>query len=424
MSADRGIGRTFAALEYPSFRLLFLSNITSGIGGQLQQIANLWAIYVLTGSALHLGLTGLARFIPIILFSLAGGVIADRVDRRKIMMAAQLTNGTLALALGALSLTGFLDVWHIYGATFVNSTMMSVSNPARRAVIAGLVPRRHLMNALALNSSIHQMDRIIAPSLAGIMIALFGLFPTYALNGLAHLITAATLAFIILPPMAARPEGSPLRNLIEGLAFVQGRSIIFVLLISDVVAMLLGSYPPLLPIIAAHFEAGPVGFGLLSSAPAVGSLIGLVIVMYLGDFAYKGRLVMGCILAYACCLVGLGLAPVFVLALVAVAGLGLTDSMQAATRTAAIQMITPDQLRGRVSSFQHMLQGGGPALGQGIMGSAAGVAGSGAALVVGGIACIIITLGILLGRTDIRARDLSEEAERDIVDDRAAARVS
>jgi len=423
LSTERGFRSTFAALEYRSFRWLFLSNVTSGIGGQLQQVANLWQIYALTGSALHLGLNGLARFIPIALFSLIGGVIADRMDRRQIMIVTQVTNGAFGIILAVLTLAGLVEVWHIYAVTFINSSLTSVSNPARRAVIAGLVPRHHLMNAFALNASIHQIDRIVAPSIAGVLIAVFGLPITYALNGLAHFVTAAALGFITLGSLMHRPEGSPLRNLLEGLAFVREHSIIFVLLMFDVVAMLFGSYPALLPIVAADFETGPIGFGLLTSAPAAGSLVGLVIVMYLGEIPYKGRLVAGCIIAYCCCLVGLALAPGFALALLAVAGLGLTDSVQATTRGAAIQLITPDALRGRVSAFQHMLQGGGPALGQSVMGAAAGTLGAPTALVGGALGCLAICIALLLGRPEIRARDIGEGGEPHTAPSRARVEV-
>lgn len=405
------MGRAFVALQHRDFRVLFLSNITSGIGGQLQLVANAWQVYALTGSALHLGLTGLARGIPIVLFSLIGGVIADRWDRRKIMIATQMLNGAFGVALAVLTFTGLVEVWHVYVVTFMNATLTSVSIPARRAVIAGLVPRHHLMNATALNASIHQIDRIVAPSIAGVLIALFGLPITYALNGVAHFVTAVALGLIALGPVQDRPEGSPLRNLIDGLTFVRERSIILALLITDVIAMLLGSYPVLLPIIAEQYDAGPIGFGFLTSAPAIGSLFGVAIVMFLGDAPYKGRLIIGCILAYSVLLVGLALSPTFLLAMLCTAGLGLTDSMQATIRNAAIQLMTPDRLRGRVSAFQHMLQGGGPALGQGTMGGAAGLLGLPAALIGGGVLCMALITSLVVRRADLRDRDLGERAE-------------
>jgi MFS family permease len=423
VSDERGFGRAFVALQHRDFRVLFLSNITSGMGGQLQLVANAWQVYALTGSAFHLGLTGLARGIPIIVFSLAGGVIADRWDRRKIMIGTQMLNGSFGLALAFLTFTGLVEVWQIYAVTFMNSTLTSVSIPARRAVIAGLVPRHHLVNATALNASIHQIDRIVAPSIAGILIALFGVPITYALNRMAHLITAVALWFIALVPVQGKPEGSPLRNLLDGLAFVRERSIILVLLLTDVVAMLLGSYPVLLPIIAEQYDAGPIGFGLLTSAPAMGSLVGVTAVMYIGDAPYKGRMIVGCIFAYGALLIGLALSPTFLLAMLCTAGLGLTDSMQATLRNAAIQLMTPDALRGRVSAFQHMLQGGGPALGQGIMGAAAGLLGLPLALISGGALCMAIIASMVVRRPDLRDRDLGEQAEREPIVGRSAAPV-
>ena len=259
-----GLLRAFVALEHREFRLLFLSSVVSGMGGQLQQVSNMWQIYDLTGSALHLGFTGLARAVPIILFSLAGGVIADRVDRRKIIIFSQAANGAFAVTLGVLSAAGLAQVWHIYAVVFLNATLMSVSAPARRALIANLVPRQHLVNAMALNSSLQQIDRIIAPAIAGILIAVFGLAVTYSTNGVAHFITAAALGMITLGPLPTRPAGSPLRNLLEGLSFVRARTIILVLLATDAAAMLFGSYQVLLPIIAGRFGMGPTGFGILS----------------------------------------------------------------------------------------------------------------------------------------------------------------
>jgi MFS family permease len=143
--------------------------------------------------------------------------------------------------------------------------------------------------------------------------------------------------------------------------------------------------------------------------------------MYLGDFPYKGRFIVGSILAYCCCLVALAVTPWFALALLVAVGLGLTDSMQAAPRNAIIQLMTPDELRGRVSSFQHMLVTGMPALGQGLMGGAAGAVGGPVALIVGAILCACINIGILARRADLRARDLGAPAEHEAISGREAA---
>ena len=408
-----GLMRGFVALQHRGYRLLFYSTATSGVGGQLQQTANMWRIFALTSSALHLGLNGLARAIPIILFSLIGGVIADRVDRKKIIVSTQIANAAVVLTLALLSFTDHVQVWHIYAATFLNASFMAVSIPARRAVIASLVPREHLVNAMGLNATVNQIQRIVAPSLAGVLIAAFGLPVTYALNGVLHFVTATNLSRVPLGPLPERPQRSPIRDLMEGLAFVRMRSIILVLLMTDTAAMLFGSYQVLLPIFAASHDVGPAGFGLLSSAPAIGSLIGATTIMYLGDFPYKGRMITAAILCYCCFLVVLGLSPWFWLAFLAAAGLGLSDSMQSTPRNAAIQLMSPDALRGRVTSFQQMLVNGGPALGQSAMGSVAGALGAPVALIGGAIICAAVNIGIFIQRQDLRAREMGTAAEAD-----------
>jgi MFS family permease len=310
-----------------------------------------------------------------------------------------------------LTFTGRIEVWHIYAATFLNATMMSASAPARRAVVASIVPRHHLVNAMALQSSVNQIQRIVAPSLAGVLIAAFGLPITYSVNGIVHLITALNLSFVPLGPLPTRPAGSPIRDMLEGLAFVRMRSIILVLLATDAAAMLFGNYVAVLPVIADHFDVGPAGFGLLASAPAVGGMVGTVLIMYLGDFPYKGRMITASILVFCCFLILLGLAPWFWLALVAAIGLGLSDSMQATPRNAAIQIMTPDPIRGRVSSFQQMLVNGVPSIGQSSLGATAGIFGVPVALVTGAIVCAALNITIFIRRADLRAREMGMATE-------------
>lgn len=405
-----GLRRAIVALEYRDFRILFLASLVSALGGTLQQTANMWQLWEITGSPAHLGLQGLARAIPTLVLSLAGGVIADRFDRRKIIMLPQAVSGVTALALAGLSATGLIEPWHIYAVTLIGSSMMALSAPARRAIVVNLVPRQHLVNAMALNSSEHQFARIIGPAMAGLLIATVGYPLGYGANAVAHLATCVALGFIYLGPVPIRPQGNPLQNLVEGLRFVRFRTIILTLLATDSAATFFGAYMVLLPIFADRLGVGITGFGVLSAAPGVGAVLGAMVVMWLGDFRYKGYFVVMAILAYCACLVGLALSPWFLLAVLMAGGLGLTDSFQATARNAVIQLVTPDQLRGRVSAFQHMLTLGMPGLGQGAMGTAAGILGGPLALVAGAAICATMNLGLLVSRSDLRARDLGEEA--------------
>ncbi len=408
MSSNRpSLRHAAVALQHRDFRLLFLSTVVSSVGSQLQTISNTWQVYELTGSALQIGITGVARAVPIILFSLAGGVVADRLDRRRIIMTTQLLNGLFALFLAIVTVTHTVQVWHIYLVIFLNASLVAVSGPGRRAIIAGLVPRHHLMNAMALNQTVHDASRVVAPSVAGLLIAFVGLPISYFINAIAMLVTAAWLTFIKVAPLPDRPKVSAFRDLVEGLGFLRYRSIILVLLMTDFISQLFGSYQVLLPIFADSYGVGPAGFGLLSSAPAVGALLGAAVVMSMGDVGYKGVWIVGAILAYSACLVALALTPWFFLAWIVVVALGFTDTMQSVPRNAIIQLVTPDELRGRVSAFQNMLINGGPGLGLGLMGGAAGVVGAPLALIGGAATCAILTVGVLVGRRDLRTRDLA-----------------
>lgn len=378
----------------------------AALGNVVAWTASTWQVYELTGSALHLGLTGIARAIPTIGLSLVGGVVADRIDRRRVILVTQALGAINLLALVALTATGVIAVWHIYGATFIGAALGAVSVPSRSAIVPNLVPRHHLVNAIALNFAMYQLARIAAPALAGVSIAAFGLTATYAAAGVPQLVGLLALARINLGPMPTRAQESALRSLVDGLAFVWHRSIILALLATDAAAMLFGSFQVLLPILAGQLEVGAAGYGLLFSADAVGAVIGAMLIASLGDFRYKGYTIVGSILAYCACLAALAISPSFALSLLICGALGLTDSMQATPRNGVIQMVTPDELRGRVSSFSHMMVLGMPSLGQGLMGAAAGALTPGLALILGAAACAAVNVGILVGRSDLRARDL------------------
>jgi MFS family permease len=402
MAAERpSLRRALVALEYRDFRLYYIALVVARVGEQLQATATMWQVYELTSSPLHLGLTGLARGIPIIVLSLIGGVIADRVDRRRFIIVSQGIVGALALALAALTATNLVDVWHIYAVILVSSALNAISAPARQAIIPNLVPREHLLNAIALNSTVWQISNIVGPALGGVSIALFGLPVTYAVNGLLHLITLGALVGMHLGVMPPRPRESPLRSFLDGFAFVRYQSIILVLLAMDSAATFFGAYRTVLPVFARDLGVGADGLGLLLAMPAIGGMLGATVIMSLGDVRYKGVLVTVGILAYCAALVLLALSPWFYLSLLATLLLGMFDSTQATPRNALIQAITPDELRGRVSSLQTMLTNGVPSMGQTQVGAVAAIIGAPLTVIVGAVACAAVVLGIAAKRKDL-----------------------
>jgi MFS family permease len=406
-----GLRRAAGALQYRNYRLFYTALLVAAVGVQIQNTANLWQIYELTGSALHLGLTGLARAIPVIALSLIGGVIADRVDRRRLIALTQAAAGLTALTLATLTALGRIEVWHIYAATVVAALMQTLAQPARTAIIPSLVPRHHLLNALALNTTINELATILGPSVAGLGIAAFGLVPVYLVNGLAHVVTISTLLLIRMAPVAAGPRESPLASLMAGLRFVRERSIILVMVGMDSAANLLGTYRVLLPLFAAQFGFGAEGLGFLLSAPAVGALLGASALMSQGNVRYKGLVAAGSLMVYCGALILLAWSPWFAVALLACGLLGFTDAVQRVARATIIQSVTPDALRGRVASVQFTVTAGSPALGQLTSGALATVVGPSAALVMGAVSCIAILAGFVAARHDLRDPDLASTME-------------
>ena len=182
-SSPRGLGQAMAALQFADYRRFAASLLLTSIGLQLIQVAVFWQVYELTGSALLLGLTGLARAAPHMILSLMGGVVADRFNRVRLIQSGQVANGLLIVVLGALTLTGSVQVWHLYVVTILNSAFSAVTTPARTALIPSLVPRKNLVNAVALNATIGQTSQIVGPALGGLAIDFVGLGGTYAING-------------------------------------------------------------------------------------------------------------------------------------------------------------------------------------------------------------------------------------------------
>ena len=396
------LAQAFAALAYKAYRRFAVSLLLTSLGAQLLQTAIFWQVFELTGSALLLGLTGLARAGPHIALSLVGGVAADRFNRVRLIQSGQVVNAILVFVLAGLTLAGLVEVWHLYVITVFNGAFTAVTQPARTAVIPRLIPNEKLINAVALNATITQTSQIAGPAFAGVAIGIVGLGAVYMVNGLFYFLAMLALFAVHVPPAPQEARESPWRSFLDGLIFVRSKPVITSLLAMDVVATVLGSYRALLPIFAASLGAGAGGYGLLSAAPGVGSLVGSGFILSLGDMKYRGLYALFAVLAYCGALVLLALSPWFLLAIVGAALLGVTDSIQMISRNSTIIAISPDALRGRVEAFRTMLSGGGPPLGYMLSGVLAAVLGAPLALVVGAAACAALVAGIGVSRKELR----------------------
>ena len=385
-------GNRLPALGSPDFRNLWIAQIISSAGSQMQFAALNWEIYDLTHSPLALGAIGLVRVIPIILFSLIGGAFADAYDRRTLLLITQAVLTGVALALGALSRAHATSVTGIYLLTAVGAAAVAFDNPARQALIPALVPRAHQPNAYALGSTGFQVATIAGPVLAGTVIARYGIANAYLLNAVSFLVViGALLTLRYRPEPTKEPLTKPsLQSLREGIAFVRGTPILVTTMTLDFWATFFSSASALLPIFARDIlHVGAQGYGWLAAFPAVGSLVAGVLVSLLPPIVRQGKVIVWSILVYGLATVGFGWSHAFWLSALFLAGTGAADTVNTVLRQTIRQTVTPDRLRGRMISINMIFFMGGPQLGEMEAGLVAKLIGPALSVVTGGIACVL-----------------------------------
>lgn len=360
----------------------------------MQRVAITWQVFELTGSAFSIGLLGLFRFMPTLLFGLVGGVIADQRDRRLILfwtqLAMMLSTGTLAVATFSDSASMPL----IYGITFVSSMISAISNPSKQALIPALVPRNELIGAAATVNLSMQIASVVGPAAAGLLIGVAGVGAAYVIDTLSFL---AVIAAVVL--MRTRPDPMPITSrglvaAVEGLKFLWAAPILLAVMGLDFVATFFGASTSLMPIFAAEvFDVGATGLGLLLSSVAVGSVIGGVALGSLPIPMRAGRVIIVAIVAYGACITGFGLSPNIVIAMLFLAGSGAADSISMAMRHSIRNLVTPDEFRGRVAASHSTFAQGGPQLGELNAGALASLIGAPAAVAIGGtltmLSCLV-----------------------------------
>jgi MFS family permease len=374
-----------AALSHRDFRLLYLGLLVSTMGSQITRVTSAWLVWQLTGSAVALGLAGLFAALPLIPMSLLGGALADAVERRRLMLAMQGLALLTITALAVLTFTGAIQVWHIYAAGFVMTATGVLDRPARQALIPSLVSREHLLNAYTLMTTLMQVGGLVGPVIAGFTLAVAGPAAAYAVDAASFLGVVLALVFMNVPPIAGGGRKVSLASITEGLRFVWSKQVVVGLFGLDIVAMLFGFYQTLLPVFADDIlKVGEMGLGALTAAPAAGALTGAGLMLLVGHVRRPGWLMLVVVAGYGLSLVGFGLSRWFPLSLVFAALLGVTDAISMAVRHTTIQLATPDELRGRVSSAMQISVQGGNSLGTVTMGAAAQLLGAGPAVALGG----------------------------------------
>jgi MFS family permease len=381
----------FPALQSRDFRLLWMGQIISMAGSQMQFWAINWHIYALTGDPLALGLIGLSRIGPILLFSLIGGALADAVDRRRVLFITQSVMMAVATTLGLLTAFDRLPVGLIYLLTATAAAAQAFDNPARHSLIPNLVPREHLTNALSLNQIGMQTAKICGPPLAGLLIAGGGLAATYWLNAASFLAVLGALLRIRAAGSEVRPAGRvDLAALKEGLDFIRRTPILLHLMVMDFLATFFSSADALLPIFAKDImKVGAGGYGIMAGAPAVGSLLAGGILSLLPTIRRQGPVVIGAVLVYGLATLAFGLSRTFLLSVLLLGLVGAADTVSTVLRQTIRQLVTPDRLRGRMTAVGMIFFMGGPQLGELEAGVVAKWVGAPASVVLGGIGCLI-----------------------------------
>jgi MFS family permease len=391
--------RSFVALRHRNFRLLWIGLFVSFAGSMMQNAALLWHVSLLVTperKGLALGLVGLVRVMPIIVFSLISGVVADAWDRRKLMLFTQAAAAATALTLALLAFNGLSVAWPIYVLAALGSAVGAFDLPARQALLPMLVPRDHLPNAITLNTIMFQTASVAGPALGGLLIATTSVGWAYLANAISFLFVIAALLMMRdvpareLPKTGSRDDVS-LHAALEGLRFVFSSPLIRSTMLLDFFATFFSSATALLPIFAQDIlRVGARGYGWLYAAPAVGAMVTSALMVPLTDrIEQRGAVLLWAVTGFGLATVVFGISRSFWVTFFCLAMTGATDSVSMIIRNIVRQFETPDRLRGRMIGVNMVFFQGGPQLGELEAGAVANWFGARFSVVSGGIGCLI-----------------------------------
>ncbi|HZQ99836.1 MAG TPA: MFS transporter [Chloroflexota bacterium] len=396
---------TFSSLQAnPNFRLYWIGSFVSNFGTWMQSVAQGWLVYQLTGSTFMLGVVGFAQSIPFLFLALFGGVLADRFERRRLMVWTQTGLMLLAFLLAGLTLAGVVTVWHVLAIALANGVVNAFNVPVRQSIISDLVPKEHLANAIAVNSSQVQLSRFLGPALAGLMLALTNAGWCFFLNAVSFLAVIWTLVVMDVPPLPPRAPQSPLRSIREGLAYVRAQPTISALLVMAAIPSLFAlPYQQMLPAFAESvLDAGPSGLGLLQSAAGLGALVGALAVASLAG-RRSGWLMLAAVVVLGCGLIAFSASTTLWLSLPLLFVTGGASMTYNTLNQGFLQRRVSDEMRGRVLSLLTMTMFGLQPFGSVEVGTLASFVGPQLALGFGGAVCVVAALLALSRWPTLRA---------------------
>ncbi len=381
------------ALYHRRFLYLWMGQTISIAGTQMQTWALFWHIRTLTDQPIALGGVGLARILPIVVFSLIGGAVADAVDRRRLLFATQSLMAMTAVLLAWLTFQERIELWQIYLLTAIQAMAVAFDTPSRQALIPNLIPARDLPNAFSLNSIGFQAGAIIGPALSGLVIAYLGQAAVYLINAASY--GAVIVALLLMGAVAQaadplkRPEVS-LTAIREGVRFILRSPIILSSMLLDFFATFFSSANTLMPIYVRDvLNVGVIEYGWLSAAQAIGATLAALVVSQMDEIRHQGKVFLLAVVAFGLATITFGLARSLPLAMIALIVIGASDSVSMIIRNTIRQLQTPDHLRGRMVSVTQIFFMGGPQLGEVEAGVVAQIFGPVFAIVSGGVGALL-----------------------------------
>ncbi len=342
-----------APLAHRNYALYWVGQLVSMSGTWIELTATSWLLYELTDSPLLLGLNGVFRAAPIFAFALIGGTVADRVERRRLLLITQSASVVTSLALGALVVSGHVVFWHVYVISLINATIAAFDAPGRQSLFPMLVPRGQLQNAITLNAMLFQTGQLVGPAIAGILIARVNVAAPFFVNAVSYFAIIGGLLAMRIPPIAARTSRGSIRSeLVEGLRYVRASTVLPLVLVMEATFSVFGHNQALMTIFARDvLGAGPEGLGVLLSSIGGGAIVGMVVLILVGDIRRKGAFMLASGAVYGLTLLVFAWSRSFPLSVAVLAVLGFADATWGALRNAIAQIVAEDAYRGRVMSL-------------------------------------------------------------------------
>ena len=380
-------------LRYHDFRLIWSAEVLSQTGTQIQRVAVAWQVFELTGDPFQLGLLGLVRFVPLFLFGLVGGVVADRYDRRQTLVLSQLALMLVTGAFAVLTAHGSITLAWIYGLTALSALFSAVAAPTRHALIPTLVPTASIPAAMSMGVLAFQSAGMAGPAIGGVLVASVGIAPSYAVDAATFGLVAISAFALHSRPMRAAPVISGRAAAMEGLRFLRESPVLLGTMSLDFLASFFGASTTLMPIFASDIlGGGPRTLGWLLTAPAAGAVAGATIMASRRPLTRPGVGILAAIVIFGLSITAFALSRNLWLSLAFLAASGAADSVSVSQRHTLRNLLTPDRLRGRVAAAHSTFAAGGPQLGDVRAGIVATWTGAPLAVAIGGLAAALTAL--------------------------------